>query len=115
MCSSQILSPATQPLRRKLKTLIPVLCRYVPKPGEWIHEFNWHGEDPTNKTRKIKGALVFKRLRIIADQMYYNIQEVRTKDDTMITVKVMTSFLVLGQLESLSETSRTVRGAALEY
>ena len=33
----------------------------------------------------------------------------------MITVKVMTSFLVLGQLESLSETSRTVRGAALEY
>ena len=49
--------------------------RYVPKPGEWIHEFNWHGEDPTSKTRKIKGALQFKLLRIIADQMYYNIQE----------------------------------------
>ena len=105
MCSSQILSPATQPLRRKLKTLIPVLCRYVPKPGEWIHEFNWHGEDPTNKTRKIKGALVFKRLRIIADQMYYNIQEVRTKDDTMITVKVMIFFQLVNIDKMLDNTA----------
>merc|ERR1712110_240638 len=79
--------------------------RYVPKPGEWMHEFNWHGEDPTNKTRKIKGALVFKRLRIIADQMYYNIQEVRTKDDTMITVKVMIFFQLINIEKMLDNTA----------
>ena len=47
--------------------------RYVPQPSEWIHEFSWHGEDTTNKTRKIKGALQFKLLRVIADQFYYNV------------------------------------------
>jgi len=79
--------------------------RYVPKPGEWIHEFQWHGEDPTNKTRKVKGALVFKRLRIIADQMYYNIPEVRTKDDTMITVKVMIFFQLINIDKMLDNTA----------
>ena len=79
--------------------------RYVPKPGEWMHEFNWHGEDPTNKTRKIKGALRFKLLRIIADQMYYNIQEVRTKDDTMITVKVMIFFQLVNIDKMLDNTA----------
>jgi len=79
--------------------------RYVPKPGEWIHEFNWHGEDPSNKTRKIKGALKFKLLRIIADQMYYNIPEVRTRDDTMITVKVMIFFQLVNIDKMLDNTA----------
>ena len=63
--------------------------RYVPQPGEWTHEFSWHGSDPQNKARKVKGALSFTKLRVIADQFYYNIPEVRTKDDTMIVVKLM--------------------------
>ena len=79
--------------------------RYVPKPGEWTHEFRWHGEDPSNKTRKIQGALQFKLLRIIADQMYYNIQEVRTKDDTMITVKVMIFFQLVNIEKMLDNTA----------
>merc|ERR1712110_741913 len=79
--------------------------RYVPKPREWIHEFRWHGEDPSNKTRKIQGALQFKLLRIIADQMYYNIQEVRTKDDTMITVKVMIFFQLVNIEKMLDNTA----------
>ena len=28
--------------------------RYVPKPDEWIHEFSWHGTDPSNKTAKVR-------------------------------------------------------------
>ena len=41
-----------------------------------LHEFVWHGTDPTNKTRKIPGALKFIKLRVIPDQFYYNIEDV---------------------------------------
>lgn len=78
--------------------------RYVPKPSEWIHEFFWHGEDPQNKTRKIKGALQFKLLRVIADQFYYNVPEVRTKDDTQITVKLMVFFELIDVVKMLDNT-----------
>lgn len=41
-----------------------------------LHEFQWHGTDPTNKTRKVPGALRFTKLRVIPDQFYYNIDDV---------------------------------------
>merc|ERR1719430_2036963 len=78
--------------------------RYVPNPSEWIHEFKWHGEDPSNKTRKVKGALQFKLLRVIADQFYYNVPEVRTKDDTQITVKLMVFFELIDVVKMLDNT-----------
>jgi len=78
--------------------------RYVPKPSEWIHQFCWHGEDPTNKTKKVRGALKFQLLRVIADQFYYNVPEVRTKDDTQITVKLMVFFELVDILKMLDNT-----------
>jgi hypothetical protein len=78
--------------------------RYIPKPSEWIHEFSWHGEDPTNKTQKVRGALKFKLLRVIADQFYYNVPEVRTKDDTQITVKLMVFFELVDVVKMLDNT-----------
>jgi len=78
--------------------------RYVPKPSEWIHEFCWHGEDPGDKTRKIKGALKFQLLRVIADQFYYNVPEVRTKDDTQITVKLMVFFELVDIIKMLDNS-----------
>ena len=83
--------------------------RYVPKPGEWIHEFSWHGEawgdgGGTGKTKKVPGALRFKLLRTIADQFYYNVNEVRTKDDTMITVKLMIFFQLVNINKMLDNT-----------
>merc|ERR1711936_389432 len=78
--------------------------RYVPKPSEWIHQFCWHGEDPTNKTKKVRGALQFQLLRVIADQFYYNVPEVRTKDDTQITVKLMVFFELVDVLKMLDNT-----------
>jgi len=85
--------------------------RYVPKPGEWIHEFSWHGEEKSSspqqgsgKARKVPGALKFKLLRTIADQFYYNVTEVRTKDDTMITVKLMIFFQLVNINKMLDNT-----------
>ena len=74
-----------------------------------LHTFVWHGTDPGNKTRKIPGALKFTKLRVIPDQFYLNIddvsiifgnnfgdelpnEQVRTKDDALITVKQMVFF-----------------------
>ena len=34
----------------------------------------------------------FSVLRIIADQFYYNVHDVRTKDDTLLNVKLMIFF-----------------------
>merc|ERR1711923_658124 len=86
------------------RTILYGPLRYIPKPGEWFHEFCWHGEDPTNKTRKLKGALKFTLLRTIADQFYYNVHEVRTKDDTMITVKLMVFFQLVDINKMLDNT-----------
>ena len=63
---------------------------YLSEPNEWVHEFVWHGS--TWQGVKVPGALQFTKLRVIADQTYYNVDEVRTKDDTLITVKLMLFF-----------------------
>jgi len=86
------------------RTVLYGPLRYIPKPGEWFHEFSWHGEDPTNKAKKVKGALKFTLLRTIADQFYYNVHEVRTKDDTMITVKLMIFFQLVDINKMLDNT-----------
>ena len=38
-----------------------------------LHSFCWHGTDPQNKTRMIPDADKFTKLRIIPDQLYYNV------------------------------------------
>ena len=65
---------------------------YVPDANEWLHSFVWHGTDRKNKTRKIPGGLTFNKLRVIPDQFYFNVQDVRTKDDALLTVKLMIFF-----------------------
>src|SRR4051794_1287946 len=65
---------------------------FVPAPNEWLHSFSWHGADPKNPHRKIPHALQFTKLRVIADQMYLDIQEVRTADDALLCVKLMIFF-----------------------
>ncbi|XP_071164795.1 uncharacterized protein LOC143067695 [Mytilus galloprovincialis] len=62
---------------------------FMPKAGEWLHEFCWHGIDPDNKTSMIPNSNRFSRLKIIPDQFYYNVDEVRTADDAAIRVKLM--------------------------
>ena len=74
------------------------------KPNEWIHDFTWHGEDGASKTHIIPGAKKFQKLRLIPDQFYYNITDVRTSDDALITVKLMIFFELVNVETMLNNT-----------
>ena len=64
----------------------------MPAPDEWLHQFSWHGADPKNPRRKRPSALRFEKLRVIPDQLYYDVENVRTADDALITVQLMVFF-----------------------
>lgn len=65
---------------------------FVPAADEWLHTFRWHGADPADRRRKIPHALQFQKLRVIPDQTYFDIEDVRTADDALLTVKLMIFF-----------------------
>jgi len=68
-------------------------CLHVPKnASEWTHQFKWHGStgcDHDSTGRKVKDALKFTKLRVCPEQTYFDVEGVRTKDDALVTVKVM--------------------------
>lgn len=67
-------------------------AQFIPASGEWLHQFSWHGADLRNPARKIPRALQFERLRVIPDQMYIEVDTVRTADDALIAVRFMMFF-----------------------
>ncbi len=74
---------------------------FIPKPGEWLHTFSWHGSiDASGK--KYPNALIFQKLWMMPDQMYHNVEGVRTSDDIVLTIKLMLFFQLL-DLETMLE------------
>lgn len=87
---SSALERSTQTVSRHL---ITGPCLYVPtNASEWCHDFCWHGStsnNPEENGRKTKGATRFKKLRVCPEQTYFDVEGVRTRDDALVTVKVM--------------------------
>lgn len=79
-------------------------AQFVPRNGEWLHQFSWHGADPKNPIRKIPHALRFERLRVIPDQMYIEVESVRTADDALIAVRFMIFFELINIEVMLDQT-----------
>merc|ERR1740138_2014817 len=83
-------------------------CFYVPKnASEWTHQFSWHGSlsnDPDQNGRKVKGAMKFTKLRVCPEQSYFDVEGVRTRDDALVTVKVMIFYCLKDIDTMLSET-----------
>ncbi len=75
-------------------------AQYMPEPNEWLHEFVWHGADEKNPRRKLPYALRFNKLRVIPDQTYFDVVDVRTADDALLTVQVMI-FFELAEIERM--------------
>lgn len=70
---------------------------FVPKPGEWLHTFSWHGSrvGSDGSTHKVPNALVFQKLWLLPDQMYHDVPEVRTADGAVLTIRLMLFFELL--------------------
>lgn len=77
---------------------------FVPQPGEWLHTFSWHGSTGSSGYRKVPNALVFQKLWQMPDQMYHDVEDVRTADDAVITVRLMI-FFELVDIETMLATS----------
>jgi hypothetical protein len=45
-----------------------------------MHEFSWHGTDPSNKTRLIPNQSKFKKLKVVPAQFYYNVSKQLVKN-----------------------------------
>jgi len=68
----------------------PVL--YKPQsPSEWTHKFSWHGHDPSGGelARKRPHGLKFEKLMLAPSSIYYDVENVRTADDALLTVRLM--------------------------
>jgi hypothetical protein len=79
---------------------------FVAQPGEWLHTFSWHGSTGGSGYRKVPNALVFQKLWLMPDQMYHDVEDVRTADDAVITVRLMI-FFELVDIETMLVTSTT--------
>lgn len=75
-------------------------AQFVPASGERLHRFSWHGSDPDHPARKIPHVLRFERLRVIPDQMYVEVESVRTADDALLGVRFMV-FFELADIETM--------------
>lgn len=75
-------------------------AHYMPEPNEWLHVFRWHGASPEHPRQKVPRALQFTKLRVIPDQTYFDVTDVRTADDALLTVQVMI-FFELGDIERM--------------
>ncbi|MEO0475912.1 MAG: hypothetical protein AAF085_08090, partial [Planctomycetota bacterium] len=77
---------------------------YMPEPDEWLHEFSWHGADPKQPRKKTPHALQFHKLRVIPDQTYFSVKDVRTADDALLMVQVMIFFELADIEQMLDQT-----------
>jgi len=77
---------------------------FVPTPQEWVHQFSWHGTDPKHGYRKLPHALNFTKLLVIPDQMYFDVENVRTGDDALLIVKLMVFFELIDIEKMLDQT-----------
>eukprot|EP00658_Telonema_sp_P-2_P020187 TRINITY_DN1796_c0_g2_i1.p1 TRINITY_DN1796_c0_g2~~TRINITY_DN1796_c0_g2_i1.p1 ORF type:complete len:326 (-),score=83.94 TRINITY_DN1796_c0_g2_i1:1321-2298(-) len=78
---------------------------FIPAANEWLHEFCWHGNDPVDKGRLIKGGLNFTKLKTVPAQLYYNVSDVRTQDDAMLRIKLMIFYHIESIQRMLDSTS----------
>ncbi len=76
---------------------------FVPQPDEWLHTFSWHGSKGKGY-KKYPNALVFQKLTTMPDQMYYDVENVRTSDEITLTIRLML-FFQLKDIEKMLEST----------
>ncbi|MCI0685195.1 MAG: hypothetical protein L0Y71_24110 [Gemmataceae bacterium] len=80
-------------------------AQFTPQPGEWLHTFSWHASKGGHLgVEKVPNGLVFQKLWLMPDQMYHDVNDVRTADDAVLTVRLMI-FFELADIERMLDTT----------
>lgn len=88
-------SDSSESVRREL---VRGPCIYIPRSAsEWTHEFAWTGAADSERridkhTVKSIGALKFTKMRHCPSKTYVDVDKVRTKDNALLTLKLMIFF-----------------------
>jgi len=78
--------------RKVSREIVRGPCLYKPQTcGEWTHKFSWHGHDPSGGelARKRPNGLKFEKLQTAPASVYFDVENVRTSDDALLTVRLM--------------------------
>lgn len=86
------------------KTIVNGPSKLVLKSNQWIHRFFWNIPDQKNPTISSKKVHVLKKIRTIPDQLYFNVENVRTLDDALLSVNLMI-FFCLKDVETMFENT----------
>ena len=73
---------------------------FLVQPNEWLHKFSWHDTTDDNKTKYMANKANFEILNCAPNQLYYNVDQVRTADDALIRIKLMI-FYELKSIETM--------------
>jgi hypothetical protein len=77
---------------RTIRRVIHGPTSYIPKTKEWLQNFSWHGSDPQNPHVKKRSMLNFYKIKTLPNQIFYNMDKVRTMDDTLLTIRLAIFF-----------------------
>lgn len=72
-----------------VRCIIEGPCVYMTQVNEWLHKFSWHGSKPESKAHYTAGTRKFETLSKTPESMYYNVRDVRTSDDAILSIKLM--------------------------
>jgi len=105
--SIMMASKAVAPDRssRVVRTNIQGPCLYMVKETEWLHDFSWHGPQKDNKAHHDAGTRNFDVLKITPENLYYNVRDVRTSDDAIVSVKLM-MFYHISDVEKMLDSTQ---------
>jgi hypothetical protein len=108
--TAQPLSATQPPLHSMLREVVRGPMLYMPEcASEYVHEFAWHGHDPSGDTqglcRKRPNALRFSKLRNAPMQTYIDVENARTNDDALLTIRLMLFFKIESVAHMLDSTN----------
>ncbi|KAF6031156.1 hypothetical protein EB796_010514 [Bugula neritina] len=78
---------------------------FIPAANEWIHKFEWHGQDKNESDHMVRAARTITQLPMMPGHFSDKINEVRTLDDTKMVVKLMVYYELVDVLKMLEETA----------
>lgn len=104
--SSQLIIVYNQNLKTNqvVRRVIEGPCLFIPDASEWLHQFKWHSPDSNNLGHLVKDGNEFRILTNKPDFFHYYVNEVRTLDDTLMTIKIMIIYELVDIFTMLDKT-----------